>query len=380
MLLTLHSSMAQESSLLVEGESDVTGKSGSRAFRKYRLACDHVTERLEDLFYIPGMNDVFSSFKREYEAGKEVFLHSKADTNHRGSLCQMNITCCKPAMEKTAETLAHNEYKVYYDRIFKDHSESCPTPGKRLFRSSIEVMGEVVSNLEVKVNQSLGGTLPTGTFTNLRRYLIFFSGIADTCPLPQLLREQTQTIIELALTQLFKDDTDFGTMIEDPVSMECMKNVSSTLVQSYHMELRGSLEKQLHDLGLFVRATKLASHVLNVIRRYHLSESCTTAITRMQYCALCGSYGRFSPCLYMCINTLRGCFADLAELHAPFHRFTSLLRTLTKSLISDLKPDAFINAHLGLFASMVNHLQDKEGMLREQVSQKIIHMHIGEIE
>lgn len=229
-------------------------------------------------------------------------------------------------------------------------------------------MGEAVRGLEVRVNQSLGGSLPTGTFTDLGRYLVSFSGIADTCPLPQLLKEQTDNLIELTLMELFKDDSNFGIMLGDPVSMECMRNASTTLVQKYITELRGSLERQLHDLGLFVRSTKLASHVLNVIRHHHFSESCTTAITRMQYCALCGSYGRFSPCLYMCINTLRGCFADLVELHVPFHRFTLLLRSLSKSLVAELTPDTFISAHLSQFVTIVEHLQEKEGTLREQVS------------
>lgn len=235
--------------------------------------------------------------------------------------------------------------------------------------SSIHLMEEAVSNLEVRVNQSLEGNLPMDTFVNLRRYLISFSSVADICPLPHLLKTQTDSLIELTLKQLFQDDSDFGVMLKDRVSLECMKNVSATMVQNFFNEMHQSLGRQLHDLGLFVQSTKLASHVLTAIRHHHLSESCTTAITRMQYCSLCGAYGRFSPCLYMCINTLRGCFADLAELHVHFHRFTMNLRSLSRSLIMELKPDTFTNDHLTHFVSIVDHLQNKEGDLREQVSQ-----------
>ena len=229
-------------------------------------------------------------------------------------------------------------------------------------------MGEVVRNLEVKANLSLDGTLPIGTFADLGRYLISFSGVADICPLPHLLTTQTQILIELKLKQLFKDDSDFGIMLKDSVSLQCMKNVSATMTQNIFKELHESLQRQLHDFGLFVQSTKLARNVLNVIRHHHLSESCITAITRMQYCSLCGAYGRFSPCRFMCINTLRGCFADLAELHEHFHRLTSFLRSLSTSLIAELKPETFINANLRHLVLIVDHLQEKEGALREQVS------------
>ena len=251
----------------------------------------------------------------------------------------------------------------WYHMNAKANNPSISSP-----ESSMKIMGQAMSNFEARLNQSLVGTLPIGTFTNLVRYLISFSVTAETCPLPNLLETQTQTLLELTLKQLFKKDGDLGVMLEDPVSLQCMTNASFTLVQDFFNELYTSLERQLHDLGLFVQATQLASHTLDQIRHHPFSESCTIAITRMQYCALCGSYKRFRPCRHMCVNTLRGCFADLAELHLHFQHFTTLLRSLSKSLIAELKPDVFTNTHLSHFVSMVDYLRDNNGVVREQVS------------
>ena len=225
-----------------------------------------------------------------------------------------------------------------------------------------------MKNLEIRVNESLEGSLPEDTFANLTLYLSYFSAIADTCPLQQLVKDQLESLVKVALGQIFANNDEFSGMLEDPISNDCMKNTTMELVKDYYLDILSSMQKQLHDLGQFVRALKMAGHALNVIRSHALSESCITGIIRMQYCSMCGGYGRFSPCLNLCVNTLRGCFADLAEIHGPFKHFTTLLRTLSKGLIEDFKPDNFVDKYLKHFVGVVNYLKQNQDALEERVS------------
>lgn len=224
-----------------------------------------------------------------------------------------------------------------------------------------------MNNLENELNQTLEGALPDHMLDNLTQYLSYFSAIADTCPLQQLLRDSLDGLTEVTLAHIFRDNSELTSMLEDPISLNCMKNTTLELVQEYYMDIFQPMQRQLHDLGQFVRALKVADHALKTIRGHSLSESCVAATIRMQYCPLCSGYGRFKPCLSMCINTLRGCFADLAEIHGPFTAFVKHLRTLSVSLIEDFRPDNFVDKYLKQIVGLVAYLKHNEDMLESKV-------------
>ena len=231
----------------------------------------------------------------------------------------------------------------------------------------IEIIQEVIKEVELRVNESLGLTLPKDTFENLSRYLISFSSVPDICPLPRLVNAQTRTLIKLTLFKMFGNDRDLSQLFENPTSLECMKNNSFLLIEKYHKEILSSLERELHTMGVLVRSLKMAHQFQNRIQFHTFSRSCITAITRMRYCAVCGGSGKFSPCLYTCLNTLQGCFVDLVEMHGDFVQFTSALRTLSRSLIAEFTQEKFIDGYLGHFVSIVDELRGKEDLLKEIV-------------
>lgn len=67
-------------------------------------------------------------------AVEDIKLHTFPPlTDHHGSICRnLNVTCCKPTIEKHSQVLANNEYKFYYNQIFESHAETCESPGKQL--------------------------------------------------------------------------------------------------------------------------------------------------------------------------------------------------------------------------------------------------------
>ena len=167
---------------------------------------------------------------------------------------------------------------------------------------------------------------------------------------------------------MFKDDNEVGYMLEDPVSFDCMKNVSYTFVKKHEKNIVNSLENQLQEIGVLVKSLDLAHRVITKIRKHQLSGACLTAITRMKYCAWCGGFDVFRPCKSLCLNTLKGCFADLPELHSDFNAFTSSLRLLSQGLITELEQSVFIESHFIQFVSIIDELRNREEILRDDVS------------
>ena len=229
-------------------------------------------------------------------------------------------------------------------------------------------MKQLLAELEDEIGLIVGRPLPQGTFTPLGNLLISFASAPDICHLPHVLQAQIDTLVELTLESIFEGDEIYGNITMEPASFECILNVSASLLTTQRHAVTSSLSRLLQDLSLFSQSLRLAQDVLSTIRHYTLSEQCVNAVTRMSYCPLCGGYGSFKPCLFFCINTLNGCFADLAEISGNFTGLLTRLRTLSEDLVRELEVDNFKKAYLRQFVLMVRELQDKREVLSNAVS------------
>lgn len=234
--------------------------------------------------------------------------------------------------------------------------------------SSFLVIRQLEQELEARVNLSLGMTLPLDTFRDLRNFLASFSSVPDICRLPDLLNSQTEVLIDLMLTNILGGDEEYSHILEDPESMRCARNISSSLIVKKQRRLLADLQKHLLDLKLLSQSLKLAHETIETMRHHSLSQSCITALTRMRYCPLCGGYTKFKPCLFMCINTLRGCFADLAEIQSDFIGLISASRVLSEDIIKEMGPETFEKSYFNHFALMMQELREREEYLQETVS------------
>lgn len=229
-------------------------------------------------------------------------------------------------------------------------------------------MRQLLGELEVQISEGAGWTLPSGTFQPLHRYLTSFASAPDICRLPEVLSAQTQTLVQLTLNGLFEGDALYAEISEDPTALNCILNVSSSLISHHYKTVSSSLLRLLEDLSLFSRSLRLTQDVLSTLRSYTLSDQCVSALTRMSYCPRCGGYGDFKPCLFYCLNTLSGCFADLAEISGDFRALLSSLRVLSRDLVRELSQENFGRIHLTPFVAIAQELQQKKEVLSEAVS------------
>ncbi len=188
------------------------------------------------------------------------------------------------------------------------------------------------------------------------------------CPLPGILQELTTSLTQLTLDSIFDTDDDYNTIMANPTSAQCMLNMSLALVEEQRNEIQSSLERQLEEMSLLSQSFGLSREVLDVMRHYTFSPSCVAGLVNMRYCPLCAGYGEFRPCLYMCINTLQGCFADMAEMHSDFTQLNSAMEKLAEGLINEFSPEIFTQSYMNQFVVMVQELRKKQEDLTEAVS------------
>ena len=86
-------------------------------------------------------------------------------------------------------------------------------------------------------------------------------------------------------------------------------------------------------LVLYLHALGVSSTVLRSLPSSPPSKPCVSALARISNCSSClGVPGSVEPCNGLCINVLRGCLVDLAELVGPFQEYVNTLVAFTNNL------------------------------------------------
>ena len=132
---------------------------------------------------------------------------------------------------------------------------------------------------------------------------------------------------------------------------------------NYFLELRGEqvatwykgFTRSYNRTMYYFRALRTADAVLESLLTQRLTNSCRTAIMKMSHCAQCAGYEMSTThCQGMCLNSLRGCLVDLADLAGPFKEFSDAVVRMKTSLEDVYSPWVQFNILESHFFSMVS--------------------------
>ena len=116
---------------------------------------------------------------------------------------------------------------------------------------------------------------------------------------------------------------------------------------NFFLDLRGDdISTRLHgflrayNLTMrYVRALKMIENVIEGVLDLPLTDQCQSALTKMTYCSQCAGYnGDLLPCHGLCMNSLRGCLVDFADLVEPIREMTEALVELNRVLDNVYNP------------------------------------------
>lgn len=82
----------------------------------------------------------------------------------------------------------------------------------------------------------------------------------------------------------------------------------------------------------FLQALNLGIEVINTTDHLHFSKACSRALLRMQYCPHCQGLTASKPCMSYCLNTMRGCLADVAEVDLHWRGYIHSLEELSGAM------------------------------------------------
>jgi hypothetical protein len=271
----------------------------------------------------------------------------------------MNTTCCKPNTEKFMARLARREYGELFLNVTEENVGNCFTVGRHFYRAIYFNFLEIRRQSEISIKSELGGKLPAHMLNDFFSYLSSLSVASDLCDLPLELNRVMFRLFD------FVHDGQPGESLNQ-THTACYRNVSMQIMSDSYDRLFVRLERQIYNLDLIHRAMQLSEVVVGRLKRHRFSSECTKPLTQLQNCGHCTGYSKFKPCLFYCMNVLRGCFADVADIHKEFRLLTKALSDIPDDILGTFQPDVFIKDSLTHLVQLVKDLRSID--LREEVA------------
>ncbi|NWT20654.1 GPC5 protein, partial [Vireo altiloquus] len=94
----------------------------------------------------------------------------------------------------------------------------------------------------------------------------------------------------------------------------------------------GQMERALLPSRTFLQALNLGIEVINTTDHLRFSKDCGRALLRMQYCPHCQGLTLSKPCMGYCLNVIRGCLADVAEVDLHWQGYIQSLEELSRAM------------------------------------------------
>ncbi|NXT79476.1 GPC5 protein, partial [Zapornia atra] len=94
----------------------------------------------------------------------------------------------------------------------------------------------------------------------------------------------------------------------------------------------GQIGKSLLPSRAFLQALNLGIEVINTTDHLRFSKDCSRDLLRMQYCPHCQGLAFSKPCMGYCLNVIRGCLANLAEVDLHWREYIRSLEELSGAM------------------------------------------------
>ena len=131
-----------------------------------------------------------------------------------------------------------------------------------------------------------------------------------------------------------------------------------------------ALTRSFNRTMYYIRALNTAEALLKTVAKLQLTPQCRQALLRSSYCAECsGLTSQVRPCLGFCLNTIRGCLVDYADLYEPYRRFTEAAIAMKEYLNSKVNPFTHIDQLTTGFLDVTTNIQQNSRRYHEAVSE-----------
>ncbi|CAI5652762.1 glypican-2 [Oreochromis niloticus] len=281
-------------------------------------------------------------------------------------LCPQDYTCCSSQME---ETLAQQSERDFLKAV-SDNSQFLLTTFTQRHRRFDEFFKELIDLSEKSMNQMFTktyGLLFTQNahvfqelFLELRRY---YSG--GSVSLAEVLSDFWSRLVERVFS-LVNPQYQFS---ED--YLECVSKHAEQLQPfgDVPRKLRVQVSRAFIAARALSQGLATGRDIVNKATKLTADSECVRGLMRQWYCPLCRGMPSVRPCRSLCLNVMKGCLANQADLDTEWNNFIDALYQVSEKLEGPFNMELAADSISVKVSEAIMHMQENSVSISSKVFQ-----------
>uniref|UniRef100_A0A8C4ZSP2 Glypican 2 n=1 Tax=Gadus morhua TaxID=8049 RepID=A0A8C4ZSP2_GADMO len=278
-------------------------------------------------------------------------------------LCPQDYTCCSSQMEETLSLQSERDYL----KAIEDTSQFLSTTFTQRHRKFDEFFKEIIDLSEKSMNQMFTTTYGRLFTQNVRVFQELFSELrkyysGGSVSLSEVLSDFWSSLVELVFSLVnpqyqFNDDY-----------LECVTKHAEQLQPFGDMprKLRVQVSRA------FIAARALSQGLAtgrDIVNKLSAGSECARALMRQWYCPLCRGVPTLRPCHSLCLNVMKGCLANQADLDTEWNNFVDALYQVSEKLEGPFNMELAAESISVKVSEAIMHMQENSVSISAKVFQ-----------
>ncbi|MEQ2294797.1 hypothetical protein AMECASPLE_007407 [Ameca splendens] len=281
-------------------------------------------------------------------------------------VCPQGFSCCTVEMEDKLSQQSHAEIKAPVFRL----STNLQSTFKQRHDHFDKFFQELLKNSEVSLHNMFLRTYGMMYMENAELFKDFFVSLtryytsgSSAVNLSSMLSDFWADLLE-RMFRLVNVQYEFN-----DTYMECVSRHTDQLQPfgDVPRKLRIQITRAFVAARTFVRGLSLMPDVVNKVSTVSASPSCVRAAMKMLYCPYCSGQVALKPCQNYCLNVMRGCLANQADLDTEWNNFLDAMLGLAERLEGPFNFESVMDPIDVKISEAIMNMQENS----MQVSQKV---------
>ncbi|CAL8307147.1 unnamed protein product [Arctogadus glacialis] len=281
-------------------------------------------------------------------------------------LCPQDYTCCSSQMEETLSLQSERDYL----KAIEDTSQFLSTTFTQRHRKFDEFFKEIIDLSEKSMNQMFTTTYGRLFTQNVRVFQELFSELrkyysGGSVSLSEVLSDFWSSLVELVFSLVnpqyqFNDDY-----------LECVTKHAEQLQPFGDMprKLRVQVSRAFIAARALSQGLATGRDIVNKATKLSAGSECARALMRQWYCPLCRGVPTLRPCHSLCLNVMKGCLANQADLDTEWNNFVDALYQVSEKLEGPFNMELAAESISVKVSEAIMHMQENSVSISTKVFQ-----------
>ncbi|XP_059919140.1 glypican-2 [Gadus macrocephalus] len=281
-------------------------------------------------------------------------------------LCPQDYTCCSSQMEETLSLQSERDYL----KAIEDTSQFLSTTFTQRHRKFDEFFKEIIDLSEKSMNQMFTTTYGRLFTQNVRVFQELFSELrkyysGGSVSLSEVLSDFWSSLVELVFSLVnpqyqFNDDY-----------LECVTKHAEQLQPFGDMprKLRVQVSRAFIAARALSQGLATGRDIVNKATKLSAGSECARALMRQWYCPLCRGVPTLRPCHSLCLNVMKGCLANQADLDTEWNNFVDALYQVSEKLEGPFNMELAAESISVKVSEAIMHMQENSVSISAKVFQ-----------